>query len=122
MTPIEGRRTATATLVLGVAAAFLLVGCEDTGRFLEVTFVNHTDTDLRIYVSVDPRASVPAGQTVTADIDGRGCSNYVSARTEDGAFVAEPPGELCSKDTWTIEQSDLVPVPDGAAPSQSSSP
>jgi len=105
-----------------MAAAFLLVGCENAGRFLEVTFVNHTDLDLTIYVSVDPRASVPAGEEVTADIDGRGCSHYVTAMTEDGRFVAEPPGELCSKDTWTIEQSDLLPAPDDARPSQSPSP
>jgi hypothetical protein len=96
------------------ASALTLSGCENASRFLEVTFINHTDRDLRIYVSVDPRASVAAGDTVTATIGSGGggaCESDVKASTEDGRFVAEAPGPLCQGDTWTIEQSDLLPAP-----------
>ncbi len=105
--------THTAVAIAVTASAVLLAGCENANMLLRVTFVNHTDRDLRIYVSVDPQASVAAGDTVAATIGGGGgCESDVTAVTEDGRLVADSPDKLRQGDTWTIEQSDLVPAPD----------
>lgn len=106
------RATTLAIPVFALTAAFLVASCENENWLLEVTFVNHTDADLRIYVSVEPVASVAAGRTVTTQIGGgMDCVSDARAVTEDGQMVAVPPEPLCQRDTWTIEQSDLEPVP-----------
>lgn len=99
---------AAVAVVLGLGACGNMVDARRAG----LTVVNDTDRAVEVRYRENPKGEVLAGATKDL-VFGIGCrGDLVDAVTEDGTLVAQPTGDLCDGDTWTIEQSDLVPGPE----------
>jgi hypothetical protein len=111
-------RAIVATVVT-LATTLLLNGCilgdPDTGMKLTVT--NHTTWKLGIRIRTTPDGYVESGQTtvVSLSFSKSGCYQ-VEAVTRFETRVATYPGRACDGDTWVIEPSDLVEVPEPPSP------
>jgi hypothetical protein len=107
------RRSARAltAAVAALAMSLTLASCIFDAQQNGLTVVNNTSEDLTIRDMGQRRGDVPKGTTRDL-VFGTGCNGGIDAITSDGSQVAKPPDELCDGDTWTIEQSDLVPTPE----------
>lgn len=115
-----GRKRTTTRAPLRTAAALgavlTLGGCvfiDDRG--MQITVANRTDQTLVVRVLDHPQGTVAPGTSkdlVPAQAPGCLAVDVLDAITEDDALVADHPSTACDGDTWTIEQSDLVPGPE----------
>lgn len=100
-----------------VAALVVALGLGACGNWVDarragLDVVNNTDQSVTVRHRERQRGEVLPGTTKEL-VFGIGCrGDEVDAITEDGTLVAYPTGDLCDGDTWTIEQSDLVPAPE----------
>lgn len=105
-----------------LGAALTLGGCNFLdAQGMTFTVVNNTDQKLEVRLAGQPQAPVNGHDSVVVYNASPSCiaAGQLDATTEDGEFVANHPTKACDGETWTIEQSDLVPAPE---PSPSGSP
>jgi hypothetical protein len=97
------------------AALVVLTGCIYDPPAGQLTVVNKTDVELRIYVGANSRATMRPGdrlETVPLGAEPDSClSRTLRAVTKDGTRVATFGPPICDGNEWVITEKDLLLAP-----------